>query len=109
MVGLLAWGTAFAEEATDEGQQAAPVAAEVGQPAKAGPSGIPLYDGPSYSNIDSTQGDVNNIPREFHAFQHRPVDEVGYSPLTLEDFRFPVRAARSASSCWSASPCRRTA
>jgi len=93
MVGLLAWGTAFAEEATDEGQDAAaaaPVAFEVGQPAKAGPSGIPLYDGPSYSNIDSTQADVNNIPREFHAFQARPVDEVGYSPLTLEDFRFPV-------------------
>src|SRR4051812_32098555 len=85
MVCLLAWGSAFAEEATDEGQTdaaaAAPVAFEVGQPAKAGPSGIPLYDGPSYSNIDSTQGDVNNIPREFHAFQHRPVDEVGYSPL----------------------------
>jgi hypothetical protein len=30
------------------------------------------------------------LPPEFHSFQHRPVDEVGYSPLTLEDFRFPV-------------------
>jgi hypothetical protein len=89
MAVLLAWGTASAEEAAGE-VQADAVAFEVGQPAKGGPSGIPAYDGPSYSNIDSSQGDVNNIPREFHSFQHRPVDEVGFSPLTLEDFRFPV-------------------
>jgi hypothetical protein len=107
MVGLLAWGTAIAEEPAGEGydenaeaaiavEADAAAAAEsqvsfaVPSPAKREVTGIPLYDGPSYSSLDSERRDVNNIPREFHAFQHRPVDEVGYSPLTLEDFRFPV-------------------
>lgn len=55
-------------------------------------SGIPIYQGPGYSSLDDQQRDTNNMPPEFHAFQHRPVDEVGYSPLTLADFRFPVPA-----------------
>src|SRR5689334_17601341 len=94
IVSLLAWGIAFADDAPadqdngDNGQAAAQAPAQpdfaVPDPAKHGPSGIPIYDGPSYSSLDSNQTDVNNIPREFHAFQHRPVDEVGYSPLTLE-------------------------
>lgn len=53
-------------------------------------TGIPLYEGPGYSSLDSPQRDVNNLPPEFHTFQNRGVDEVGYSPLTLADFRFPV-------------------
>jgi hypothetical protein len=53
-------------------------------------TGVPIYQGPEYSTIDSQQRDINNMPPEFHAFHHRGVDEVGYSPLTLEDFRLPV-------------------
>jgi hypothetical protein len=53
-------------------------------------TGIPTYMGPEYSSLDSLHRDTNNLPPEFHAFNHRGVDEVGYSPLTLDDFRYPV-------------------
>jgi hypothetical protein len=52
-------------------------------------TGVPIYQGPEYSSIDSMPGDITVGP-EFHSFHHRGADEVGYSPLTLEDFRFPV-------------------
>lgn len=102
MVSLLVWGPAFAQDEPAENNESGaelqghPVGEDVmfqtPHPARREVTGIPLYEGPGYSSIDSQQRDVNNIPREFHAFQHRPVDEVGYSPLTLADFRFPVPA-----------------
>jgi hypothetical protein len=84
MMGLLAWGAAYAADeqaATDEGQAAVAGKADV--------TGIPLYMGPEYRSVDSHQDDITK-GLDFHSFQHRPVDEVGYSPLTLEDFRYPV-------------------
>ena len=64
--------------------------AETAPASKSDVTGIPLYWGPEYSSINSQQQDISNMPPEFHAFQHRPVDEVGFSPLTVDDFRFPV-------------------
>ena len=52
-------------------------------------TGLPTYQGPGYRSLDSEKRDIDVMP-EFHAFHHRPVDEVGYSPLTLADFRVPV-------------------
>lgn len=52
-------------------------------------TGVPIYQGPEYNAIDSAPSDITVGP-EFHSFGHRPVEEVGYSPLTLADFRFPV-------------------
>jgi hypothetical protein len=52
-------------------------------------TGLPTYQGPGYRSLDSEKRDIDLMP-EFHAFHHRPVDEVGYSPLTLADFRVPV-------------------
>jgi hypothetical protein len=101
MMGLLVWGAAYAadEQAAAEGQATlkAQPAAETqapveGQPVAAGRTdvtGIPLYEGPGYRSLDSHQDDITK-GMDFHSFQHRPVDEVGYSPLTLEDFRYPV-------------------
>jgi hypothetical protein len=87
MVGLLLWGVAQAEE------QAMPAAAgaEAGgkQASKYNVSGLPVYDGPMYRSLDSQPVDVTK-GEPFHSFHHRGVDEVGYSPLTLDDFRFPV-------------------
>ena len=84
MMGLLAWGAAYAADeqaATDQGQAAVAGKTDV--------TGIPLYMGPEYRSLDSHQDDITK-GLEFHSFMHRPVDEVGYSPLTLEDFRYPV-------------------
>jgi hypothetical protein len=52
-------------------------------------SGLPVYHGPLYRSLDSQPLDITK-GKQFHSFHHRPVDEVGYSPLTLDDFRFPV-------------------
>lgn len=83
MMSMLACGLAFAQdEAATEDEAAVDTKHEV--------TGIPLYQGPEYDSLDVTAQDIDNLPPEFHSFQHRPVDEVGYSPLTLEDFRFPV-------------------
>ncbi len=108
MMGLLAWGAAYAADeqaATNEGQaviqaepavdgqteiQAEPVVEEPAAVAgRTEVTGIPLYMGPEYRSLDSHQDDITQ-GLDFHSFQHRPVDEVGYSPLTLEDFRYPV-------------------
>jgi hypothetical protein len=88
---VFAWASfAWAhDDAGGDGSKDAAMAAPAG-PSKTDVSGIPLYMGPGYSAIKSGQRDVNNMPPEFHSFQARPVDEVGYSPLTLADFRFPV-------------------
>lgn len=82
MMSLLASGLAYAQDEEVEENGATNTKYEV--------TGIPLYQGPEYGSLDVTAADIENLPPEFHSFQHRPVDEVGYSPLTLEDFRFPV-------------------
>jgi len=83
MMSMLVCGVAYAQdEAATEDEGAVDTKYEV--------TGIPLYQGPEYDSLDSTAADIENVLPEFHSFQHRPVDEVGYSPLTLEDFRFPV-------------------
>jgi hypothetical protein len=82
---LMLWGIASAgdgdamEQENDNGRQAS----------KFDVSGLPVYQGPLYRSLDSMPGDVTKGP-QFHSFHHRGVDEVGYSPLTLDDFRFPV-------------------
>lgn len=72
MMTILALGTAFASDG-----------------AKSEVTGLPLYEGPMYRSLDSKTEDIAIDP-QFHAFHHRGVDEVGFSPLTLEDFRLPV-------------------
>jgi hypothetical protein len=59
-------------------------------------TGVPIYHGPSYTSLDVTRADIENLPPEYHSFHQLPVEEVGYSPLTLADFRYPVvrRTAR---------------
>ena len=82
MMSLFACGIVFAQDEADAENGAVDTKYEV--------TGIPLYQGPQYDSLDVTAADIENVPPEFHSFQHRPVDEVGYSPLTLEDFRYPV-------------------
>lgn len=94
MMGLLVWGLAFAADEPagqdEQAQVAATEQAPVEQPAsKSDVTGLPLYQGPEYSAIQSQKADLNNDPA-YHPFAHRPVEQIGYSPLTLEDFRFPV-------------------
>lgn len=72
MMSILALGTAFASDG-----------------GKGEVTGLPLYEGPIYRSLDSKVEDIAIDP-QFHAFQHRGVDEVGFSPLTLEDFRMPT-------------------
>lgn len=94
MMSLLAWGMALAQDApADQGKESAAPAAPVEQAQPAGKgevTGLPIYQGPGYQSLESNKLDINKIPPEFHSFQQRPTEEVGYSPLTLEDFRFPV-------------------
>lgn len=80
--------TAWAGEGANMDE--APAAAAPSGPSMTDVTGIPVYQGPGYSSLRSNARDVNGMPPEFHAFSHRPVDEVGYSPLTLADFRYPV-------------------
>lgn len=81
---LMLWGIAVADEAPVMEQEADSRAGS-----KMDVSGLPVYQGPLYRSLDSMPGDVTKGP-QFHSFHHRGVDEVGYSPLTLDDFRFPV-------------------
>lgn len=90
MIGLLGWGLAFA--ADEPASQDEQVQAAADQPTPAGKSdvtGLPLYQGPEYGAIQSQPGDISVSP-QYHPFAMRPVEEVGFSPLTLADFRFPV-------------------
>jgi len=94
MMNLLVWGLAMAQdmpadESKEGAEQAAPVA-EQGAVGKSEVTGIPLYEGPQYETLDSQKADVTLVPPQFHSFQQLPVSQVGYSPLTLADFRFPV-------------------
>lgn len=93
MMSLLACGWAVAQDAPADMGQSGVEAAVVAAPAEpAGQSevtGISLYQGPQYETLDSTAADITVAP-EFHSFQQRPVAEVGFSPLTLADFRYPV-------------------
>ena len=90
MMSLMVWGVALAQDApADQGKEAAAPAAPATQAQPAGKSevtGLPIYQGPEYQSLESNKLDIHNIPPEFHAFQQRPVEEVGYSPLTLADF-----------------------
>ena len=77
MMSMLACGVVYAQdEAATEDEGAVDTRYEV--------TGIPLYQGPEYDSLDVTAADIENVLPEFHSFQHRPVDEVGFSPLTLE-------------------------
>lgn len=81
LMSLMAVHLGVAQDATEN--------ADDGDSSKYEVTGIDLYQGPGYSSIDSEPGDISADP-QFHSFGHRPVDEVGYSPLTLDDFRYPV-------------------
>ena len=87
MISVLAWGTAYAEEMpADEVEVVATAEVEAAWassgPSKTDVTGIPPYVGPSYSSLESARSDVNNMPPEFHAFQHRPAHEVGFGWMT---------------------------
>jgi hypothetical protein len=84
---LLLWGAAQADEA----MPAQAAGGDTGEKtvSKYNVSGLPVYDGPMYRSLDSQKVDVTK-GEPFHSFHQRGVDEVGYSPLTLDDFRFPV-------------------
>jgi hypothetical protein len=92
MMSLLACGIALAQDApADEGNNVAVKPAEQAVAASTNDvTGIPLYQGPEYRSLESNKLDINNVPPEFHSFHQRPTEEVGYSPLTLADFRYPV-------------------
>jgi hypothetical protein len=94
MISLFVWGLAWAEDSAqgkDEQAKATQAAPAEEQPAgMSDVTGLPLYQGPEYSSVHSSKDDVHNLPPQFHAFAQRKVEDVGFSPLTLEDFRFPV-------------------
>lgn len=85
LAGLMSWGIAIAGDGGAMGHDAD----NSRQASKFDVSGLPVYQGPLYRSLDSLPGDVTKGP-QFHSFHHHGVDEVGYSPLTLDDFRFPV-------------------
>jgi len=88
MMSVLACGLAYAQDKPAAGDNE-PAAQQQAVAGRSDVTGIPLYQGPEYSSIESNQADINKPP-EFHSFHQLPTEVAGYSPLTLADFRFPV-------------------
>ena len=89
MMSVLLFGAAWADDAHTEVVASEVVVMGDAPDALYDVTGLPTYQGPGYRSLDSEKRDIDQLP-EFHSFHHRPVDEVGYSPLTLADFRVPV-------------------